>query len=174
MVIELMGHTAGWLALYAGMAGGGDVILLPELGYDFQVVNRYLLDRAYKKKPYSIVVVAEGVEKPEEEPSAAGYVAKMIEKGTRIETRTTILGYVQRGGSPSPMDRILATRFGTKAVDLIAQEKYGRMVNIVNNSTDSISLSEVAGKLNLVPKKHSLINKARALDICMGDECHFS
>lgn len=174
MVIELMGHTAGWLALYAGMAGGGDVILLPELGFDPQVVNRYLLDRAYKKKPYSIVVVAEGIEKPETEPSAAAYVARVIEKSTRIETRTTILGYVQRGGSPSPMDRILATRFGTKAVDLIAQEKFGRMVNIINNSTDSIPLSDVAGKLNLVPKKHSLINKARALDICMGDECHFS
>ena len=71
MVIELMGHTAGWLTLYAGMAGGGDVILLPELGYDMKVVNRYLLDRAYKKKPYSIVVVAEGIEKPKEIPSAA-------------------------------------------------------------------------------------------------------
>lgn len=173
MVIELMGHTAGWLTLYAGMAGGGDVILLPELGYDMKVINRYLLDRAYKKKPYSIVVVAEGIDKPKEIPSAATYVAQMIEKGTRIETRTTILGYVQRGGSPSPMDRILATRFGSHAVQLIAEEKYGRMVANVNGQTSSIPLKDVAGKLNLVPKDHSLIRKARALDICMGDFCSF-
>ena len=173
MVIELMGHTAGWLTLYAGMAGGGDVILLPELGYDMKVVNRYLRDRAYKKKPYSIVVVAEGIEKPKEEASAAAYVAKIIEKGTHIETRTTILGYVQRGGSPSPMDRILATRFGSHAVQLIAEEKFGRMVTNVNGQTSSIPLKEVAGKLNLVPKDHSLIRKARALDICMGDFCEF-
>lgn len=171
MVIELMGHHAGWLTLYAGMAGGGDVILLPELGYDPKIVNRYLLDRAYKKKPYSIVVVAEGVEKPKEETSAAAYVARMIETGTRIETRTTILGYVQRGGSPSPMDRILATRFGSHAVDLIADGKYGRMVINKNGETSSMSLKDVGGKLSLVPPKHSLINKARALDICMGDRC---
>jgi phosphofructokinase-like protein len=173
MVIELMGHTAGWLTLYAGMAGGGDVILIPELGYDLKVVNRYLLDRAYKKKPYSIVVVAEGIKKPESEVSAGTYVAKMIEKGTRIETRTTILGYVQRGGSPSPMDRILATRFGSHATQLIAEEEYGRMVINKNNQTASIPLKDVGGKLSLVPTDHSLINKARALDICMGDYCDY-
>ncbi len=168
MVIELMGHHAGWLALYAGMAGGGDVILIPELGYDPKVVNRYLLDRAYRKKPYSIVVVAEGLQKPEEEVSAAAYVSRMIEKGTRIESRTTILGYVQRGGSPSAMDRILATRFGSHAVELIAEEKFGRMVTIKNGHTGSVSLKETAGKVRLVPTDHSLLNKARALDICLG------
>lgn len=173
MVIELMGHTAGWLTLYAGMAGGGDVILIPELGYDIKVINRYLLDRAYKKKPYSIVVIAEGVGKPKEELSAGAYIAKMIEKGTRIETRTTILGYVQRGGSPSPMDRILATRFGSHAVQLIAEERFGRMVTNKDGKTSSISLKEVGGKLSLVPTDHSLITKARALDICMGDFCKF-
>lgn len=171
MVIELMGHNAGWLTLYAGLAGGGDVILLPELGYDPKTVNRYLLDRAYKKKPYSIVVVAEGLQRPAEESSAAAYVAKMIEKGTRIETRTTILGYVQRGGSPSAMDRILATRFGSHAVQLIAEERYGRMVVHRSGQTTSMPLKEVGGKLSLVPADHSLIKKARALDICMGDHC---
>ncbi len=168
MVIELMGHHAGWLTLYAGMAGGGDVILIPELGYDPKIVNRYLLDRVYKKKAYSIVVVAEGLQKPEGETSAAAWVAKMIEEGVRIETRTTILGYVQRGGSPSAMDRILATRFGSHAVQLIAEEKFGRMVVNRNNKTASVLLKETAGKLNLVPKDHSLIEKAKALDICLG------
>jgi len=171
MVIEIMGHHAGWLTLYAGMAGGGDVILIPELAYDFKAVNRYLLDRAYRKKPYSIVVVAEGIQKPEGESSASDYVAKMIENGTRIETRKTVLGYLQRGGSPSANDRILATRFGSYAVDLIAREDYGKMVINKNGETDCISLKEVAGKTRLVPQNHSLIQKARSLDICMGDNC---
>ncbi len=171
MVIEVMGHNAGWLTLYAGLAGGGDVILLPELKQDLKAVNRYLLDRAYKKKPYSIVVVAEGIERPSEFSSAADYIAGMIENGTRIETRKTILGYIQRGGSPSPMDRILATRFGSHAVDLISKENYGRMVTNVGGQTSSIPLKDVAGKTRLVPVDHSLILKARSLDICMGDIC---
>lgn len=171
MVIEIMGHNAGWLSLYAGLAGGGDVILLPELELDTKAINRYLLDRAYKKKPYSIVVVAEGIERPKEFISAADYIASVIESGTRIETRKTILGYIQRGGSPSPMDRILATRFGSHAVELIAKEHYGRMVINKNGQTSSIPLDEVAGKTRLVPVDHSLIAKARALDICMGDRC---
>ncbi len=171
MVIEVMGHHAGWLALYSGLAGGGDVILLPEIKHDIKVINRYLLDRAFKKKPYSIVVVGEGIEKPKNEVSAADYISKMIEKGTKIDTRKTILGYLQRGGSPSAMDRILATRFGSHAVDLIAKEDYGKMVINKNNQTSDILLSEVGGKLRLVPETHSLIEKARSLDICMGDEC---
>lgn len=117
------------------------------------------------------MVVAEGLQRPEEESSAAAYVAKMIEKGTRIETRTTILGYVQRGGSPSAMDRILATRFGSHAVQLIAEERFGRMVVHRSGQTTSMPLKEVGGKLSLVPADHSLIKKARALDICMGDHC---
>lgn len=168
MVIELMGHHTGWLTLYAGLAGGGDVILLPELGYNVKVVNNYLLQRVQKMKPYSIVVVAEGLKRPESEISAANYVAHSIEQGTGIETRTTILGYVQRGGSPTAMDRILATRFGSHAVQLIAEENYGRMVVNKNNETDSIPLREVAGKLSAVPINHSFIDKALALDICMG------
>lgn len=168
MVIEIMGHHAGWLALYSGMAGGGDVILIPELDYNMDIVNEYLLERARKKKPYSIVVVAEGIEKPSPDQSAASYVAKKIEEGTGIETRKTILGYVQRGGSPSPMDRILATRFGAYAVDLIANEDYGKMVIKKGEKIKDILLSEVGSKLRLVPADHKLINKARGLDICFG------
>ena len=169
MVIEIMGHHTGWLALYAGMAGGGDVILLPELEYDMDVVNDYLLSRARNKKPYSIVVVAEGIAKPDKDQSAASFIAKRIEEGTGIETRKTILGYIQRGGSPSPMDRILATRFGAYAVDLIAQEDYGKMVIKKGEKIKDILLSDVGSKLRLVPEDHKLIQKAKGLDICFGN-----
>jgi len=150
------------------MAGGGDVILLPELDYNMDIVNEYLLTRARNKKPYSIVVVAEGIDKPDKDQSAASYIAKQIEEGTGIETRKTILGYIQRGGSPSPMDRILATRFGAYAVDLIANEDYGKMVIKKGEKIKDILLSDVGSKLRLVPEDHKLIKKARGLDICFG------
>lgn len=168
MVIEIMGHHAGWLALYSGLAGGGDVILIPELDYSMEVVNKYLLKRAQKKKPYSIVVVAEGIKKPIKEQSAASYIAEQIEVGTGMETRKTILGYIQRGGSPSPMDRILATRFGAYAVDLIANDDHGRMVIKKGEKIKSMLLSDVGSKLRLVPQNHRLIVKGRGLDICFG------
>jgi 6-phosphofructokinase 1 len=168
MVIELMGHDAGWLTLYAGMAGGGDVILIPEIDYDMKVVNKYLNSRVEKKKSYSIVVVAEGINRPKE-ISAATYIAEQIEAGTGIETRKTILGYIQRGGSPSPMDRILATRFGASAVDLIAKDLYGKMVIKKGEKIGSVDLSKVAGKTRLVPINHAMVEKARGLDICLGN-----
>jgi 6-phosphofructokinase 1 len=167
MVIEVMGHHAGWLTLYAGMAGGGDVILIPELDYNMKRINEYLVERAYKKKPYSIVVVAEGIKKHKKD-SAATYIAEQIEKGTGIETRKTILGYIQRGGSPSPYDRLLATSFGAHAVELIAREDYGKMVIRKDNAISDIPLSEVGDKVRLVPKDHPLIQRAIGLDICMG------
>jgi 6-phosphofructokinase len=165
MVIELMGHGAGWLTLYAGMAGGGDVILIPEIKADYREMNRYLLSRFNKKKPYSIVVVAEGIEFPKEFRSAADFIAYSIESETKIETRKTILGYVQRGGTPSPMDRILATSLGSRAAQLIAEDDYGKMVAMRGGLTTSIPLKEVSGKLNLVPANYFLVQKARSLDI---------
>jgi 6-phosphofructokinase 1 len=168
MVIELMGHDAGWLTLYAGMAGGGDVILIPEIEYNMKVVNKYLNSRVEKKKSYSIVVVAEGINRPKE-ISAATYIAEQIEAGTGIETRKTILGYIQRGGSPSPMDRILATRFGASAVDLIAKDLYGKMVIKKGEQIGNVDLSKVAGKTRLVPSNHAMVKKARGLDICLGN-----
>lgn len=169
MVIEIMGHDAGWLTLYAGMAGGGDVILIPELDYDMDVVNAYLNERSRKEKPYSIVVVAEGIEKPKNQ-SAASFISERIEDGTGIETRKTILGYIQRGGSPTPMDRILATRFGASAVELIANGDYGKMVIKKGEKMKNLPLSEVGGKLRLVPADHSLVRKARGLDVCLGEK----
>lgn len=168
MVIEIMGHHAGWLALYAGMAGGGDIILIPEIKYDLDTIYKYLLNRAEQKKSYSIVVVAEGIEKPKNK-SAARYISQKIRNNTGLESRETILGYVQRGGSPSAMDRILATRFGAHAADLISNEDYGRMVCKNGESIESIPLSDVGGKLRNVPLDHPLIKKARGLGICFGD-----
>lgn len=170
MVIEIMGHHAGWLALYSGMAGGGDVILIPEIEYDIKKVCEYLEDRARRKKSYSIVVIAEGIKKPKHK-SAAQHISEQIKKNTGLETRETILGYIQRGGSPSPMDRILATRFGAYAVELISKEQFGNMVIKDGDLINSIPLKEVSGKLRLVPEYHPLVGKARGLGICMGDIC---
>jgi 6-phosphofructokinase 1 len=168
MVIEIMGHHAGWLTLYSGIAGGGDVILLPEIPFKEEIVAKYLLNRVKNKKPYSIVVVAEGIDKPKEK-SAASHMAEMIEKNTGLEARKTILGYIQRGGSPSPADRILASRYGAHAVELIAGGKFGEMVSIKDNKICSTPFSEIGNKLRLVPKDSSLIKKARNMGVCFGD-----
>jgi phosphofructokinase-like protein len=168
MVIEVMGHHAGWLALYSGMAGGGDVILIPEIPFDINIASRCLRKRALDKKPYSIVVVAEGIPHPKNE-KAGHLIARSIEDLTGLETRETILGYIQRGGSPSGMDRILATRYGAYAVELIARKQFGEMVCLKGDRIDSLPLSETGGKLRLVPLNHPLIEKARKMDICFGD-----
>ena len=169
MIIEVMGHHAGWIALYAGLAGGGDIILIPELEYNIKSVCKKIEDRYESKKPYSIVVVAEGIEHPKK-GSAASYLAEAISTYTEIETRETVLGYVQRGGSPSPMDRILATRYGAYAAQCIAEGCFGTMVAIRNNELTTVPLSEVGGKLSLVDKDSPLIQKARKMGVSFGDE----
>jgi ATP-dependent phosphofructokinase / diphosphate-dependent phosphofructokinase len=169
MIIEVMGHHAGWIALYSGVAGGGDIILIPEIHYSQEVICNYLERRALIQKAYSIVVVAEGIDKPKK-MKAGDYIAKMITDNLDYETRVTVLGYLQRGGTPSPTDRILATRYGTHAVDLIAENKFGQMVCIINNSITSIPLSEVQNKTRLILPDNSLIVKARKLGTCFGDE----
>ncbi len=171
MVIEVMGHHAGWLALFSGIAGGGDVILMPEIAHDAEVVANYLRKRAIDKRPYSIVVVAEGIPHPKGE-KAGHFIARQIEEMTGLETRETILGYIQRGGSPSAMDRILATRYGAYAVELMANNRFGEMVCVRGDKIDSVGLNEVGGKLRLVPADHPLIDKARKMDICFGDGKH--
>lgn len=168
MVIEIMGHHAGWLALYSGMAGGGDVILIPEIEYNLDAIYKYLEYRAEQKKSYSIVVVAEGIKKPKNK-SAARYISQKIRENTGLESRETILGYVQRGGSPNAMDRILATSYGAHAAELINNSDYGRMVCKNGEAIESIPLNIVSGKLRHVPTDHALINKARGLGICLGD-----
>ena len=167
MVVEVMGHHAGWLALYAGMAGGADVILIPEIEFDINKVNEVILDRARRGKPYSIVVVAEGI-KTESKKRPADYISRIIEEATGIETRETVLGYIQRGGNPSPFDRNLATRLGGHATQLIANKQFGRMVSLKEDKITSIPLSEVAGKLKIVDPNHDLIIQGERMGISFG------
>jgi len=186
MVIELMGHRAGWLALYAGIAGGGDVLLIPEIPYDPKAITKHLRRRTKEGKAFSIVVVAEGAMSAEEAamdkkkrkklrasmpyPSIGYRVAAEIASSTGMETRVTVLGYLQRGGVPSPYDRLLATSFGTAAAELIYGERFGRMVAYRNGAVDSVSLDEVAGKTKRVPADHELVRSARMVGTCLGAE----
>jgi ATP-dependent phosphofructokinase / diphosphate-dependent phosphofructokinase len=169
MIIEVMGHNAGWLALYSGIAGGGDVILIPEIDYDEKKVAEYLLQRVNDNKPYSIVVVAEGIKYPAgKDCSAAQYLSKRISELTGLETRETVLGYIQRGGTPSPMDRVLATRYGAAAAHLIANRDFGKMVALRNNDIIPVPLAEVSGKLKLVGPKDPLVIKAMNMGTNFG------
>jgi 6-phosphofructokinase 1 len=169
MIIEVMGHHAGWLALYSGMAGGGDIILLPEIPYNIKSVCKKIEKRYEEKKPYSIVVVAEGIDHPKNR-TAASHIAEAIETYTEIETRKTVLGYIQRGGGPTPMDRILATRYGAFAAQCIAQGHYGTMVAIKKGDLTTVPLDEVGGNLRLVEPDNSLILKTRKMGVSFGDE----
>jgi len=184
IVIELMGHKAGWLALYAGVAGGGDVILIPEIPYDIKAIARHLEKRAKSGKTFSIVVVAEGAMsireaemdkkdrkkyRLENGPSAAYRIAREIQESTDMETRATVLGYVQRGGIPSAADRILATSLGTAAAELLANGKYGRMVALTGNDIGSVDLSVPEGKVKNVPNDHYMLDTAKAVGTCIGD-----
>jgi len=184
MVIELMGHKAGWLALYAGVAGGGDVILIPEIPYDIKCIGRHLDERAASGKGFSIVVVAEGALSVEESRmdkkdrkkyrsetvvhSIAYRVAQEIEAETGMETRATVLGYVQRGGIPSATDRLLATSLGTAAAELLAKGDYGRMVAISGNDITSVDLSIPADKVKTVPDDHYMLDTALSVGTCLG------
>ena len=184
MVIEAMGHKAGWLALYSGLAGGADIILIPEIPYDIKSITEHLKKRGKSGKSFSIAVVAEGslsveeakMEKKERKKFRAGLgmpsigyrVAKEIEIETGMETRATVLGYVQRGGIPSASDRVLATRFGTTAVDMLAKGEYGKMVTLAGNDIGSVDLSVPAGKTKKVPTDDPVLDTALAVGTCLG------
>lgn len=167
MVIEVMGHKAGWIALFSGMAGGGDVILLPEIPYSIKNIGSTIMNRLKNGKPYSIVVVAEGIT-TDGKKRPAEFIAQEIEYETGFETRETVLGYTQRGGSPTSFDRNLATRMGGHATELIANGQFGRMVALKGSKIDSVLLSDVAGKLNLVTEEHDLVIQGRRLGVCFG------
>lgn len=169
MVIEVMGHNAGWLALYSGIASGGDVILIPELEYDLESVCNTLVERSKKGKPCSIVVVAEGLQHPHPNKKSAGaYIAKKIKKMTDLDTREANLGYILRGGAPSPADRVLATRYGTKATNLIHDGQFGMMATVKNGDISQIALSEVSNKLRLVSPTDNLVVEGRMMGVCFG------
>jgi len=184
IVIELMGNKAGWLGLYAGVAGGGDIILIPEIPYDIKIIARHLEKRTKSGKPFSIVVAAEGAMSIEEAemdkkerkkyrlengPSTGYRIAREIQEKTGMETRATVLGYVQRGGIPSASDRVLATSLGTAAAELLANGNYGRMVALLGNDIGSVDLSVPEGKIKNVPTDHYMIDTAKAVGSCMGD-----
>ncbi len=168
MLIELMGHNAGWIALYSGIAGGGDVILIPEIPYKEEKIAEYLMHRIEENKPYSIVVVAEGINNPGKERSVAQYLSNRIYELTGHETRETVLGYIQRGGTPSPMDRVLATRYGAAAADMIADRDFSKMVALRNDEIVSVSLADVSGKLKLVEPDNPLVLQAQNMGTSFG------
>jgi len=160
MIVEVMGHKAGWIALHAGVAGGGDIILIPEIPYDPNIIAKKVKERNKKGRRFSIVVVAEGVKpkggdiviqrivKESTDPIRLGGVGfvlgEQIEKITELETRTVVMGHLQRGGSPTPFDRVLATQLGSKAVELMENEEFGYMVGVSGNTLASVSLQIVA------------------------------
>ena len=184
MVIEVMGHKAGWLGLYAGIAGGGDVILIPEIPYEVDIIGQHLTERQKQGKSFSIVVVAEGAKSIEEAQldkkelkrrraemtGSIGYrVARELERATGLVSRVTVLGYLQRGGTPEPYDRVLATRFGVEAAHMLARGEFGKMVAIKNECITAVPLEEISGKIKKVPLSHELILAGRAVGTCFGD-----
>jgi 6-phosphofructokinase 1 len=225
MVIELMGHKAGWLALNAGVAGGADVILIPEIPYDMDSICQHLTERRRRGKWFSIIAVAEGAvprvapsssvpeaaaspahagaAKHAENPvvradddkkkkkkkegkngfgngaflalddkgdgKASSAVARAISRRLGMETRVTVLGHLQRGGVPTPFDRILATRLGTHGAEMLARGEYNKMVCVKGSEVTSVDIEQVAGKLKLIPPDHALIRAARRVGTNFGD-----
>ena len=186
MIVEVMGHNAGWLALYSGVAGGGDIILIPEIPYNIEAIADKVRQRHRHGKRFSIVVVAEGAKpkggdvviqrivKESSDPVRLGGIGfvlgQQIEGVTGIETRTVVMGHLQRGGSPTPLDRVLATRLGTKAVDMIQGREFGNMVGVQESKLVKVSLKEVSKGARKVPTDNPLIRSARSLDTSFGDK----
>lgn len=186
MMVEVMGRYTGWLALHAGVTGGGDVILIPEIPFDINEVCQKLERRSKLGKRFSIVVVAEGVRlqdskklvierevKASTDPIRLGGVsyriADQIEKATNLETRVIILGHLQRGGKPTPFDRILATQFGKQAVDLVMSGKFGCMTSLQCGEVTSVPIQSGITTLKKVPLDSPLIQVAKAVGMCFGD-----
>jgi 6-phosphofructokinase 1 len=184
-IVEVMGHKVGWLTLHAGIAGGADIILLPELPFDINKIIDAIQRRNQSGKGFTILAVAEGAISKEdaalskkeykeklksrEHPSVSYEVAAQIQEKTGSEVRVTVPGHTQRGGSPSPYDRILCTRLGAKAAKLILKGEYGYMVAMVDGKTTSVPLSEAAGKLKMVEPDSQIIQEAKLIGISFGD-----
>jgi 6-phosphofructokinase len=202
IVCEIMGHSAGWLALGAGIAGGADVILIPEIPYDLEIVARHLIERRQHGKRFSIIAVAEGAlsraeaarqptpekrsrrerkERPDKAPlsaeglrlvqeSKASCIARQLQQLTGVEARVTSLGHVQRGGQPTPFDRLLCTRLGTAAGQWLARGQYNVMVALQGDQCVPVPLQQVAGQKKTVPSDHPWVETARLVSTCMGSE----
>ncbi len=181
MILEVMGRDAGWIALYAGIAGGADVILIPEIPWDLDEVQRGIEERKRRGSRFDIIVVAEGAKSREGEEvyldrrrKRLGGVAYQVADALRqtdvnLEVRVTVLGHVQRGGSPIPYDRILATRYGEAAVDLVAKQAWGQMVALRCNDIVSVPLRDAVAKIKLVDPASDIVRTARRLGVSFGD-----
>jgi phosphofructokinase-like protein len=201
IVCEVMGHNSGWLALGSGIAGGADVILIPEIVYDLDIISKFLRDRRRNGKKFSIIALAEGARSTDEakheahaekhlkqkkktkkengvlhddiplvqEPKASR-LARHLQNLTGIEARVTSLGHVQRGGIPTPTDRLLCTRLGAKAAELLAKGVYNVMVGVKGHDCVPVPLQKVAGNKKTVPLDHPWIKTARLVGTCFGDQ----
>lgn len=186
MVIEVMGRYAGWIALNGGLAGGADIILIPEIPFEWNYVYDKVLQRNMRGKRFSIVCVAEGAKLKDgtlitkakdlkrTDPIQLGgigeYVAKMINQNTGLETRTTVLGHLQRGGSPTPFDRILSTKFGTNAIELVIKKQFGRMVALKGAEIKSVRIADAISRQKLVNPNDQAVKAASAVGVSFGTE----
>jgi 6-phosphofructokinase 1 len=202
IVVEIMGHRVGWLALGAGIAGGADVILIPEIPYDVELVAQAIRRRVRSGRNFSIVAVAEGAMSTEEAAALRGaeerkaqsedkdekkqakalikeierrrgnhtlFLAQQLEALTGLESRVTILGHLQRGGTPSAADRLLATRLGSACADFVRQDTFGVMVAARGEGVQAVPLEQVAGRRKLIPADHPWIETARSVGTSLGD-----
>jgi len=194
IVVEIMGHNVGWLTLGAGLSGGADVILIPEIPYSVEDISSAVALRRSGGSTFSIVAVAEGAVSQDlvssinaiendSEPETGRRVklamanrkttveiARELEESTGLESRVTILGHVQRGGAPSPMDRVLATKLGVAAIESIEAGEFGVMIASQGEGVRSVPIGKVAGRTHHVPTDHPWVESARALGVCMGDD----
>ena len=184
-IVEVMGHKVGWLTLHAGIAGGADIILIPEIPYDIDKVIEAIERRKKAGKGFTILAVAEGAISKEDAkltkkelkekiknrqcPSVSYEIAAQIQEKTGQEIRITVPGHMQRGGSPCPYDRVLSTRLGIAAAQLIINKDYGNMISIINGEISKVPLKEVAGKLKMVSPDSSIIKEAKLGGISFGD-----
>jgi 6-phosphofructokinase 1 len=189
MVLEVMGRNAGWIALHSGLAGAADVILIPEIPYDLEAVAAAVESCSERGRAYSIVVVAEGAVPRGGRPAvveeavpagggggsprlggAAERLGHDLRQRVRCEVRVTVLGHVQRGGSPVPFDRVLATQFGERAVHLALAGQFGRMVRLAGDQVEDVDLAQAIAKIKLVDPEGDLVHTARSLGVAFGDE----
>jgi 6-phosphofructokinase 1 len=184
MVLEVMGRYAGWIAAHAGIAGGGDVILIPEIPFHYDKICGKILERESFGRRFTLIVVAEGAREADGEfitqtsqeanrearlGGIGAAVAAEVQKRTGKETRVCVLGHLQRGGGPTTFDRLLCTRFGVKAVQLVTEKKFGYMVALKPPDTAAVKITDAIGRLRVVPKDGDIVRTARALGISFGD-----
>src|ERR1700739_3189628 len=180
MLIEVMGRDAGWIALHAGIAGGAHITLIPEIPFKFENICDAVRARELRGKRFSLIVVAEGVKLPATDPvgkpippagpgNVANTIAFTLREMLHKEIRVTVLGHVQRGGSPTPFDRILGTRLGVAATDLVARQQFGRMVCLKSGKIESVSLDEALEKMKYVDPASEIVHAARSVGATFGD-----